>query len=206
MPTHEKLKTWSNDLQKMPPGRLMLYLFMAGSALLFITLVFAHAALTEFRLFTGTYSRLPRAFVFSTGVLSIGVSGFRSLRRYFTRGSLYPLLRCLLWVMAGGLLFTVLQIWGWYGLYRLNQTDPFLHREWVLIGLVSALHLLHLSAALAVLGYHIVYFYRKTQDPAEELIVMADPYYYERIRTLALFWYYTDLIWIFLFLYFLSAL
>lgn len=206
MPVRQKLKSWDTEVQKVPPARLMLYLFMAGSALLFVTLLFAHAALTGFQFFGGNFSHLPRAFVLSTLSLSATILLLRDLRGYFIRGTLQPLLRRMVWVLAGGLLFTALQVWGWFELYQLNQAEPFLNREWTLIGLVSALHLLHVLGALGALLYQTIYFRQKTKDPTDEVIVLADPYYYERIRTLSLFWYYLDFIWLFLFLYFLAAL
>ena len=206
MSTRKKWMSWGADIQKIPPARTMVYLFMAGSALLFVTLLFAHAVLIGFRLFDGQYSRLPRAFVLSTLVLSAGTLLLRNLKPLFSGGRLPLLVQRLTLACSAGLLFAVLQVWGWFGLYRLNQTEPFLSREWTLIGLVSALHLLHLIGAFALLVYQTAYFYRKMKDPAGEVIVLADPYYYERIRTLAIFWFYTDFIWVFIFLYFLAAL
>lgn len=206
MPVRRRLKAWSLDTLNIPPARVMLYLFMAGSALLFATLVFAHAALTGFHLFGGDFSRLPRAFVFSTLVLSAGMLWLRDLRRYFTPGRMHSLIHRLVWVCVAAFVFAALQVWGWFELYRLNRQEPFLNREWTLIGLVSALHLLHVIGAWAALLYQTVYFHQKIQDPADEVIVTADPYYYGRIRTLVLFWYYIDFIWLFLFVYFLAAL
>lgn len=206
MPVRRRLKAWSLDALNIPPARVMLYLFMAGSALLFAALVFAHAALTGFHLFGGGFSRLPRAFVFSTLVLSAGMLLLRDLRRYFYPGRMRSLTYRLAGVCVAALAFAALQVWGWFELYGLNRQEPFLHREWTLIGLVSGLHLLHLVGALAALLYQTVYFHRKTQDPADEVIVAADPYYYGRIRTLVLFWYYIDVIWLLLFFYFLAAL
>lgn len=195
-----------HDIQKMPPGRTMLLLFMVGSALLFLTLIFAHAALTHFHLSMNGYSRLPRAFVLSTLVLTGGTFMMRGLKKYFVPGQLQPLVRKLFAACVCGIVFAALQVWGWFGLYTLNQTEPFLTREWTLMGLISGLHLLHLLAALGLLIYQTVYFHQKTKDPADEVIVAADPFYYGRIRTLGLFWFYTDYIWLVIFLYFLLAL
>lgn len=206
MPVRQKLKARGTDVLNMPPTRVMLYLFMAGSALLFVALVFAHAALSGFHLFGGNFSRLPRAFVLSTLVLSATTLLLRDLRRYFAAGLLRPLVRRLVGVCLGAGLFAGLQVWGWFDLYALNRAEPFLNREWTLIGLVSALHLLHVLGASIALVYQTVYFHQKTKDPADEVIVLADPYYYGRIRTLVLLWYYIDCIWLFLFLYFLAAL
>lgn len=206
MPLRRKLKTWVDQALDIPPGRTMVYLFMAGSALLFSALLFSHAALTRFHFFEGSYSKLPRAFVLSTLVLAGSTFLLRNLKRHFRIGQLRGLVRHLTWVCIGGFVFAGLQVWGGIQLYRLNFSEPGLSREWVLVGIVAALHLLHLVGGLAALVYQTLYFRTKTQDPADEVILLADPYYYGRIRTLSLFWYYTDFIWLVLFLYFLAAL
>lgn len=192
----KKVSSFLTRTTEMQPAAIMLYFFMAGSGILFFSLILAHSAYTANIRVSEVYSGLPRTFTLSTLLLMLSGSLFRGLNEAFESDNLRKL-EVRLWA-AGllGLVFTALQVWGWFLLPDLKQGGS-------LLVIISGIHLLHLVVGVAWAFYRAWFFKSRSGDPAKEIIILADPYYRQRIRLLKHYWLYTEWVWLTAFLYFL---
>lgn len=177
----------------------MLYLFMVGSALLFFTLLLAHGHYTLNEASTESYSRLPRIFTLSTLLLIFSGFFLHDIHSVFDSDNLRNVETRLWMVGFGGLLFCILQTYGWFLIPDRKQGNS------ILI-ILSAIHLLHLLLGIVWSFYRAWYFRRRASDPAKAIIILADPFYRQRIQFLRQYWLYTEWVWVLAYLYFLWIL
>lgn len=191
-------------IEKLHPHKMLLYLAIFGSSLIFVFMLIA---------FTATHSgavgaegarefRMPSAFVFSTLVLlfsSYFVSRF--LRAY--RNENMKKLRNLLGItLLLGFVFTLSQYWGWSQL-ELSGYSLIGMSSGAYLYVISGLHILHLVLGISFMTYQFVKISRVANDPVKRLIMVTNPYDKIKLEMLSTYWHYTDLLWLGLFLYFL---
>ena len=137
---------------------------------------------------------LPRAFMYSTGVIIIS-----SLTLYIASNAAKALQfarqRLFLWITLGlGIAFFAIQIYAWYvlsyqmGVYFVN---PNASRSFIYI--FSGIHLLHIVAALILLLNTIVTSY-KNSSQVKNLYKM---------EMTSIFWHFLDIVWIYIYVFLL---
>ncbi|WP_210464627.1 MULTISPECIES: cytochrome c oxidase subunit 3 [Rufibacter] len=191
-------------IEKVPPLKMLLYVSMAGMAMLFfmLTVMFLYktgesASVTSFV--------LPK--LFSVSTVLILVSGFfmQQVPGFYLQDDLVQMKKGLMWSLVLGMAFAVAQIVAWY---EMASARVFFdgHPAGTFLYLLSALHLLHIAGGLAFASYLYVKVNRASTDPIRSLIFNRDPYRLMQVQMLRSYWQFLDVIWIALFFIFLFAL
>ncbi len=199
MSYRKRLYSFFSLSENNSPQAVMLYLFMTGSALLFFTLLFAHGHYALKETSGDSFSRLPRIFTLNTFLLVFSGFFLRNMQKAFDSDNLQKIETRLWMVGFGGLLFSILQVYGWFLIPDKKQGNSILL-------ILSAIHLLHLLVGICWAFYRAWYFRRGASDPAKAIILLTDPFYRQRIRFLRHYWLYTEWVWVLAYLYFLWML
>ena len=189
-------------IEKLHPHKMLLYLAIFGSSLIFAFMLIA---------FTASYSTpgpevprfvMPKAFVFSTLVLLISSYFVSRFMKLYQNDQMKKLRNYLGITVTLGFVFTISQYWGWhqldisgYGLTGMTS-GAYLY-------VISGLHILHLVGGIFFMTYQFIRISRVANDPVKTLIMVTNPYYKMRIEMLTAYWHFIDILWVGLFLYFL---
>ncbi|MBS1531790.1 MAG: heme-copper oxidase subunit III [Bacteroidetes bacterium] len=181
------------DRLDLAPKKFVMWLFVFASFMIF-------AALTSgFIVYAGGHGhalnlRLPDIFIYSTSVIVLSsltmFMASRSAKRLeFDRQRLF------LWLtVALGILFFVLQVYGWYiltykmGIYFVN---PNASQSFIYV--FTGVHLLHIVAGIMVLLSALYISYRN-RPQAINLY---------RMEIASIFWHFLDIMWIYLYVFLL---
>lgn len=196
------LTTTFERIEKLHPHKMLLYLAMFGTSLIFVFMLIAFTATHNGAVEGAPEFRMPKAFIFSTMVLlfsSYYVSRF--LRAY--RNEEMKKLRNLIGITVMlGFVFTLSQYWGWHELdvsgYSLTglSSGAYLY-------VISGLHILHLVGGIFFMTYQFIRISRVANDPVKSLIMVTNPYHKIKLEMLTTYWHFMDLLWVGLFTYFL---
>lgn len=200
MDTHD---SWLRKLESMHPYQLVVYLAMISSGLVFLFLTLAFISS-----FWGQNSlhghRLPVAFWLSTFTLLFASIFVRRLT--YHQGDADPgVFEKVLWsVLLMGILFAMLQFWGWRDLAHQGiyfdgiPSGSYLY-------LLSGIHVVHLSGALLFLVMLIREVRQTFSDPIKDLVFARNPYVGMKVKLFVRYWYFMDAIWLLLFGLFLLS-
>ncbi len=191
-------------IERMHPHKMLLYLAIIGSSLIFLFMVIAYSISKPQNGFLENFV-MPKAFVFSTVVLIF--SGFVSsrLERYYNEDKIDSLKKGLALTLFLGICFAISQYIGWEelkssGIYLAGKASgSFLY-------VLTGLHVVHLIGGLVFLGYLLVNTIWVSKDPIRTLIMVTNPYEKIKLQIFAIYWQFLDVLWLLLFFYFLFAL
>lgn len=211
-PSHNRKVSESNasstfeKIEKLHPHKMLLFLAMFGSSLIFIFMLVA---------FTATYTTpaaaeappglvMPKAFIFSTLVLLVSSYFASRFMRAYEKESLKKLRNLLGITILLGFIFTLSQYWGWHQLEQKGYDLQGLSSGAYLY-IISGLHILHLVAGIFFMTYEFIHVSRISRDGVRSLIMVTNPYEKIRLQMLSTYWHFMDLLWIGMFLYFLFS-
>ena len=201
--TTRKKKSPVRQFEELHPYKTVLYLAMIGSGTLFLLLTTLYLIFSSGANEAG--ASIPRVFIISTVVLMASGYSVSGLGAAFQKEDFKKIRNLLLATMIGGLIFSALQVLGWYELSSAGillsgaPGDTYLY-------LITGIHVLHLLAGLAVMGY-LYYQYNITgDDPVKRLMVSTNPYERTKLEIAAGLWHFIDVVWICLFFCFLITL
>lgn len=185
-------------LEGVPLPLMMLYVGLAGIAVLFVVLTAAYAY-TRIRhdAPTGVFP-LPRFFSLSTIVLLISSYVVAQSRRLYAQDNLGALVRCLGATLLLSSIFAGLQLLGWREL--LGQ-GVLLSGEasGTFVYLLSGLHIAHLLGGMLYLLVLLVRTHHASRDAVQGLIFIRNPYRRLQLRMVTIYWHFIDALWIALF-------
>ena len=207
-PSHNRKISESNPLstferiEKLHPHKMLLFLAMFGSSLIFVFMLIA---------FTATYTApseelprfvMPKAFIFSSLVLLVSSYFVSRFQRAYENEALKKLRNLLGISIFLGFVFTLSQYWGWH---QLEQSGYNLQgmSSGAYLYVISGLHILHLVGGIFFMTYQFIKVSRVSRDPVRSLIMVTNPYEKIRLEMLSTYWHFMDLLWISMFLYFL---
>jgi cytochrome c oxidase subunit 3 len=101
-----------------------------------------------------------------------------------------------------GTAFLVFQTVGWVEMHHQGMTLK-ANNGYAYVYVISGLHFLHVLGGLGVMSYSIFKSYRRLHDPVQELLFSTDPNRITRIRLLATYWHFVDVLWVYLYVFFL---
>ena len=138
--------SWFQRLERMHPYETLLYLGMIGSGLIFIFLVvaFLFSGLNQL---AGLNHHIPVAFLISTILLIWSGYTATQMRLYFQEERTDRLIGALRNTLLLGMVFTLLQFFGWYELSQMGidfkgiPSGSFLY-------LLSGIHIFHLFSPI----------------------------------------------------------
>jgi cytochrome c oxidase subunit 3 len=191
-------------IEKVPPVKMLLFVSMAGMAMLFFMLTAMFLFKTADAATPSTFN-LPK--LFSVSTILILVSGFamQQVPFHYSQDNLINMKKGLLWSLVLGMAFALAQIIAWY---EMAEARVFFdgHPSGTFLYLLSALHLLHIAGGLAFASYLYVKVNRASKDPIRTLVFNRDPYRLMQVQMLRSYWHFLGIIWIALYFVFLFAL
>ncbi|MCH6233874.1 cytochrome c oxidase subunit 3 [Cognataquiflexum rubidum] len=197
----EKTKeTWLQRVEKMHPYQTLMFLGMFGSGLIFLFLTVAFLA-SGTGYFEQYGHKIPKAFIVSTLVILYSGYTVSKLLIYFNEENLEKLRSTLILTAILGLVFTVLQFFGWRELtmmgvdFRGLPSGSFLY-------VLSGIHIFHLLGVLVFSGIMLVQYTQNSKSEIHKLLMLTNPFEKMRIRLFTTYWHFMDLIWLILFLVF----
>jgi len=197
----EKTKeSWLQKVEKMHPYETMMYLGMFGSGLIFLFLTVAFLASG-----TGYFEqygyKIPKAFILSTFVILFSGYTVSKLLIYFKEENLEKLKSNLILTAILGLVFTILQFFGWRELtmmgvdFRGLPSGSFLY-------ILSGIHIFHLLGVMVFSIIMLVQYIQNGKSEIQQILMLTNPFEKMRIRLFTTYWHFMDLIWLVLFLVF----
>ncbi len=179
------------------PYLTMLWLGMVGSVLVF-------AFLSLFYVLTKTASPnfdVPPAFWASTPVIVLSSLTLRWCNRAFAREAYDKYRRWLLLTFVLGLVFSALQVLGWY---ELHAAGVFLQGAptGALVYIFTGVHLLHLVGGVLVLIFALRDAFRHRRY-VEAFVEGLNPAKRARLKLVSIYWHFVDALWLYLFLFLL---
>lgn len=101
-----------------------------------------------------------------------------------------------------GTSFLLFQTIGWLEMHRQGMTlTSNIGNSYLYV--LSGLHFLHVLGGLVVMAVSLFKSYRRLNDPVQELLFSVDPARKTRIRLLATYWHFVDVLWVYLYVFFL---
>lgn len=198
--TGERESTFQK-IEKLHPHKMLLYLGIFGSSLVFIFMLTAYSiSRPENSIFTGF--DLPKAFILSTIILLFSSFSISGIVQAYKDDRLKSMRNALGITLCLGLAFSVCQYIGWVtltrsGIYFSEEiSGSFLY-------VISVLHILHLTFGMAFLSSLFYKSIITANDPVKALIMVTNPYQKIRLEMLTIYWHFMDALWLALFLYFL---
>lgn len=199
----EKLEYSQQYIKKLSPFKYLLYFLLGALSILFValsmSLLYARVA--------GNMQGLQLPLIFHANTVIIISSSFsmflamRSLRQ-----DEIVQYRWALGVTFGlGLAFIVFQFLGWQQMFA-NGISMANSPAGSYLYLISGIHALHILAGLVILGVFFVNALFLQKDPVKELLFMSDPAQPTKISILATYWHFVDILWLYLYGFFLIVL
>lgn len=192
-----------SKLEKIHPHIMFTYLSMFGSALIFLFMIIAYSLnkpdVSDFLNF-----QFPKAFIVSLVLLLISSFTISKAVPAFVRGNFSELKKSLGLTLFLSVTFTVSQYFGWY---ELTETGVYLEgrASGAYLYVISGLHIVHLVAGIALLSAVFFQISASTKDPVKQLMAETNPYQKIKLEVLTMYWHYMDILWVFLFFYFLFS-
>lgn len=201
--TEEKRReTAMARLEKVHPHKMLLYLAIFGSSLVFLFMITAYTfsgPKESFINFT-----MPKSFVVSLVILLLSSFAISKALPAFKKDKVKEVKRSIEIALLLGLIFTVSQYVGWY---ELNSSGIHLtgRNSGAYLYIISGLHVLHLAGGLVFLTLAYTKITTVSRDPVKRLITITNPYERIRLEMLVTYWHFIDILWIVLFFYFLFS-
>ncbi len=199
----QKVSTTFSKIEKLHPYKMLLYLAMIGSSLIFLFMILGH--LTG-KLHKDSYISFdfPKAFVVSLVLLLLSSFAMSKVLPAFLKDDMKTLKWYLGVTLFLGISFTLSQYVGWYELknsgihFSGKAAGSYLY-------VITGLHVLHLAGGLVFLTLVYTQISRVARDPVKVLIMVTNPYERMRLEMLTTYWHFIDTAWVILFFYFLFS-
>lgn len=197
----EKTKeSWLQRVEKMHPYQTMMYLGMFGSGLIFLFLTVAFLA-SGTGYFEQYGHKIPKAFILSTFVILFSGYTVSKLLIYFNEENLEKLKSNLVLTAVLGVIFTVLQFFGWRELTMMGVDFKGLPSGSFLY-ILSGIHIFHLLGVMIFSIIMLVQYNQNGKSEIQQILMLTNPFEKMRIRLFTTYWHFMDLIWLVLFLVF----
>ncbi|MCR9014356.1 cytochrome c oxidase subunit 3 [Aquiflexum gelatinilyticum] len=197
----EKTKeSWLQRVEKMHPYQTMMYLGMFGSGLIFLFLTVAFLA-SGTGYFEQYGHKIPKAFILSTFVILFSGYTVSKLLIYFNEENLEKLKSNLVLTAILGVIFTVLQFFGWRELTMMGVDFKGLPSGSFLY-ILSGIHIFHLLGVMIFSIIMLVQYNQNGKSEIQQILMLTNPFEKMRIRLFTTYWHFMDLIWLVLFLVF----
>lgn len=199
----QKMQTAFSRIEKLHPHKMLLYLSILGSCLIFLFMIISHISsqpdTDDFIRF-----KFPKAFIVSLVLLLLSSFTISKALPAFLQDDMKTLKWYLGVTLFLGISFTLSQYVGWY---ELKQSGIYLSGKAAgsYLYVITGLHILHLAGGLVFLTLMYTQISKTTRDPVKRLILVTSPYERIRLEMLTTYWHFIDSIWIFLFFYFLFS-
>jgi cytochrome c oxidase subunit III len=187
-------------MKRREPFEFMLYLAMGGSVILFLGVIFMFWA-KEFQSNNEVPVYISKYFGFSTFFIVLSSATLYWANNAFVAERFRSYRLNLILTFLLGILFIVLQFFGWNELFSKNiRMGNNTGGEFIFI--LSGLHIVHTIGgliALAVANRDVL----KNINYVDAYVYSVNPPNQLKIRLISLYWHFVDLLWVALFLFLL---
>ena len=187
------------NIKRMHPIYMLLYFSMVGIAVLFLILVIAFVRTGGFQLVD---VQMPKFFTIGTILLLFSSYTISRVPAIYKKDKLHKLTRYLGISLLLSVIFIASQLLGWREL-----SDNGLKFTGAVSGtyfyLISALHMLHLSAGIIFISFLFFKTSHVASDAVRSLIFIRDPYRNLQLAMLGRYWHFMSFLWLSLFMVFL---
>lgn len=190
-------------IEKLHPHKMLLYLAIIGSSLIFLFMLVAFTAThTGAEIQESLKFTMPKAFVLSSIIILFSSYFVSRFLRTYQNENMKKLRNLLGITVVLGLVFTLCQYWGWHQLEQAGYGLTGLSSGAYLY-VLSGIHILHLVAGIFFMTYQFIKVSRVANDQVKCLIMVTNPYEKMKLEMATTYWHFIDFLWISLFLYFL---
>ena len=198
-----KTRSTLDSIEKIHPHKMILYLFILGSSIVFTFMLLAYSfnqpenSLYEFA--------FPRVFIFSVILMLISSFSLSHMGYAVEKENLKGVRRYLIITFLLGISFAVCQYIGWQ---ELNQQGLFLAGKAAptYLYVITGLHLAHFISAMIFVAINAIDVFRFEKDPVKVLIFVTNPYEKTKLEIVNIYWQFLNVLWLVLFFYFLYSL
>lgn len=197
---HKKKYSTFKAIEKIHPHKMILYLALFGSFLIFGFMAFAYAV-GRMEIEGLEHIVFPKAFAVSTVILLLSSYTVTKILPSYKKDNLPQMKDYLAATLSLTLIFIISQIIGWM---ELKQAGLYLSEAPAVSFLVviTGLHLIHMAAGFVILVYFLFRTWRLMQDPVRNLIVSTNPYEKVKLEMFAIFWHCMGFFWLFIYFFF----
>jgi cytochrome c oxidase subunit III len=194
----ESLRSTFEKIDKIHPHKMLMYLFIFGSSMVFLFMILAYTVSDANMIGYG----MPKAFIVSSMIMLISSFNMSKIISAFEEEKIYKVRNALAVTLSLALIFSLCQYIGWQ---QLKVEGIFFEgkSEAIYLYVISGLHLGLFVLAVAFLSVVLVESMKVSNDPVKVLIKTTNPYEKVRLEMLNVFWQYLTVLWIVLFFYFL---
>ncbi len=191
-------------IEKIHPHKMILYLSLIGSFLIFFFMTFAYLVSRPEDLVLQNFV-FPKSFSVSTVIMLFSTYTVGRVINAFSKDQLSKMKDFLAVSLALALIFAVCQFIGWL---ELNKSGFYLSQSSSVsfLYVITGLHLLHMGIGIAILAYYLFKNWRMIQDPVKTLIVTTNPYEKVKLEMFSTFWHCIGFFWLFIYFFFLFSL
>jgi cytochrome c oxidase subunit 3 len=202
---HLKLRKYKpviRRIEQMHPHKMLTYLMIVGSSLIYLFFVISFFQFSNFDFVLPGPDHFPKLFIISTVMLTASLVFSTRIREAYRQDRIKQLRILLSSMLIVGLLFMITQALAWFELLaedfplRLQKFQSYLF-------LFSGVHLVHVAAGVVMVGFQ---FYRISSiegDPVKCIVLLTNPYEKIKLEIITMFWHYILLTWMLIFTLFL---
>jgi len=196
----ENLRSTFEKIDKIHPHKMLMYLFIFGTSMVFMFMLLAYAVSeANLRSF-----EMPKAFIISAMIML--VSGFcvSKVVPAYKSEDIAGLRNALAVALFLGVVFSCCQYIGWQ-----NLKNAGIFNEWKAEGLylyvIGGMHLAMYIIAMSYLLVMLLESAKAAKDPVKALIKVTNPYEKIKLEMLNAFWQYLTVLWLVFFFYLLYS-
>ena len=188
---------WFKKIEQLHPYRMLIYLGMFSSGLVFFFLATAFL-ISQSASNSLVQYQMPKSFIISSFMI-IG-SAFISAQIIpaFLEQNLKKTKRKLTYTLVLGILFTIFQFRGWQELAASGIDFTGLPSGSSLY-ILSRIHLSHLAGAMIYALNLWLLLQNSEKDLVKSLVILTNPYEKMRLELFSLYWKFMDIVWLILF-------
>lgn len=197
----QNLKSTFQQIEKIHPHKLLLYIFIFGSAMIFSIMLLGYSVTNP-----GVVKpELPKSFIISALIMLTSAFIVSKTLQSFEKEKIYEVRNYLILTLTIAAAFTVCQYSGWRELSEAGifvENDPSATYLYIIAGMHMALFIGAIVFLLIILAEAI----KIGRDPVKTLIATTNPYEKTKLEIFNNYWQFLNLIWLSLFTYFLFSL
>lgn len=189
----EKVSSWQ-------PIEIFTSIAIIGITMLFIGLLGAY--LFSKQQWTWQQFPFPKLFLVSTIVLGLSSLSMALVIKFYKKDNLEAFKRATNTTLMLGFAFLILQVFAWF---QLNNSGIFLagKPDGSYLYIISGLHALHLLVGLGLLIHLAIFASKQLSEPVNQLLYFTDDYKLTKLKLIALYWHFVDILWVILLIFFL---
>jgi len=198
-----KARSTFNRIEKIHPHKMILYLFIMGSSIIFTFMLVAYSFnMPNNSLYQFTF---PKVFIMSIIIMLLSGFSLSHMLYALEKEQLTRLRNYMLLAFILGLSFAIFQYIGWQqlkhqGLFLAGKAAP------TYLYIITGMHLVHFISAMIMLSIYMIDVYRFEKDPVKILIFVTNPYEKTKLEILNTYWQFLGVLWVILFFYLLYNL